>query len=169
MISTNYGSSTNSWKPWRWVRLDLILTMWDTYINSNLDPLTKFTSSKVKRYPPMEHSQFFTKTVPVSTKIVINYVMKQGILLWIWWKGNGNWDNNMIRISQWRESHCRTNTRVRRNKQIQKNRALSITVWDLSRKFNHLRKFLWDRKTITEFARSISSIRIGYASPYGWS
>ena len=27
MISMNYGSSTSSWKPWRWVRLDLILTM----------------------------------------------------------------------------------------------------------------------------------------------
>ena len=34
-----------------WVMLDLILTMRDIYINSNLKPLTKFTS----RYPPMEH------------------------------------------------------------------------------------------------------------------
>ena len=24
VISMNYGSSTNGWKPWRWVRLDLI-------------------------------------------------------------------------------------------------------------------------------------------------
>ena len=45
-----------------------------------------------------------------------NYLMKRGIPLWIWWKLNGNWDNNMIRTSQWRESHCRTNTSVRRNK-----------------------------------------------------
>ena len=27
VIPMNYGSSTSSWKPWRWVRFDLILTM----------------------------------------------------------------------------------------------------------------------------------------------
>ena len=41
----NYGSNTSSWKPWRWMRLDLIFSMWYIYINSNLSPLTKFTSS----------------------------------------------------------------------------------------------------------------------------
>ena len=41
----NYGSSRSSWKPWRWVRLDLILSMRDIYINSNLNPLTNFISS----------------------------------------------------------------------------------------------------------------------------
>ena len=45
VISMNYGSNTSSWKPWRWVRLDLILLMSDIYINSNLNPLTKFASS----------------------------------------------------------------------------------------------------------------------------
>ena len=60
-------------------------------------------------------SQMITKTTPTSTRIVISYAMKRGIPLWIWWKINSNWDN-MIRISQWRESHCRTNTSVRRNK-----------------------------------------------------
>ena len=50
------------------------------------------------------------------TKIIISYAMKQSILLWIWWKGNGDWDNNMIRISQWRENHCRTNTSIKWNK-----------------------------------------------------
>ena len=35
MISMNYGSSTSIWKPWRWVRLTVILLMTDTYINSN--------------------------------------------------------------------------------------------------------------------------------------
>ena len=37
----------------------------------------------------------------------------------VYWKVNGNCDNNMIRIFQWRGSHCRTNTSVRRKKQIQ--------------------------------------------------
>ena len=41
MISINCGSSTSSWKPWRLVQFDLILTMRDIYINSNMKPLTK--------------------------------------------------------------------------------------------------------------------------------
>ena len=45
VISINYGSSTSTWKPWRRVKLDLILSMRDRYINSNLSPLTKFTSN----------------------------------------------------------------------------------------------------------------------------
>ena len=45
VILMNYGSSTSCWKPWRWVRLDIILLMKDIYINSNMNPLTKFTSS----------------------------------------------------------------------------------------------------------------------------
>ena len=36
--------------------------------------------------------------------------------------------------------HCRTDTRIRRKKEIQKNRTVRITVWDPSRKVNHLRK-----------------------------
>ena len=35
-----------------------------------------------------------TKTIQITTKIVISYAMKQGIPLWIWWKVNENWDNN---------------------------------------------------------------------------
>ena len=46
VISMSCGSSTSSWKPWRWVRLDLVFTMRDMYINSHLNPLTKFTSSR---------------------------------------------------------------------------------------------------------------------------
>ena len=45
IVSMNHGSSTSSWKPWRWVRLHPIFTMRDMYISSNLNPLTKFTSS----------------------------------------------------------------------------------------------------------------------------
>ena len=38
---------------------------------------------------------------------------------------------------------------------------MTITVWDLSRKVNHLSKVIWDRKFITEFTSLISSTRIG--------
>ena len=45
VISMNYHSTTSSWKPWRWVRLELILTLRDIFINSNLNPITKFIRS----------------------------------------------------------------------------------------------------------------------------
>ena len=58
MISMNCGSSTICWIPWRWVRLDLMLTVRNIYINFNLNPLTKFSNSSKStefRYPPTEH------------------------------------------------------------------------------------------------------------------
>ena len=109
VISMNYSSGTSSWKSWRWVRFDLIFTMRDIYINSNLNLLTIFTSSsrstEFKDILPWNISQMITKTIPISTRIVISYAMKRGIPFWVYWKVNGNWDNNMIRISQWRDSH----------------------------------------------------------------
>ena len=65
---------------------------------------------------PWNISQIITKTVPIRTRTVLSYAMKWSIPLWVWRKVNGNWENNMIRISQWKESHCRTNTSVRRKK-----------------------------------------------------
>ena len=83
MTSMNYGSSTSSWKPWGWMRLNLTLTMRDIYINSNLNPLTKFTSNsrstELKDILPWNISQMITNTVPTSTRIVLSYVMKRGI------------------------------------------------------------------------------------------
>ena len=122
------------------MRFDLIFSMTYIYINSNLNPLIQFTSSSrsmgFKDIPPwISISQMITKTISISTRIVISYVMKRGIPLWIWWRDNGNWDNNMIRISQWKKSHCRTNTITRRKKEIQKGRTMRITVWNPSRLF----------------------------------
>ena len=83
----NYGSSTSSWNPWRWMRSDLIFSMRDIYVNSNLKPLTIFTSSnrstKFKDILPLNISQMITKTIPISMRIVISYAMKWGILLWM--------------------------------------------------------------------------------------
>ena len=65
------------------MRLDLIHTKRDIYIDSNLNSLTKFTSSSrstefkdivIKHIPKM-----IMKTIAVSTRIVISYAMKQGI------------------------------------------------------------------------------------------
>ena len=74
MISLNYGHSTSNGKPWRGVRFDLILTIKDIYINSNLNPFTKFTRNS--RNTEFNISQTIPKTVPISTKIVICYVIK---------------------------------------------------------------------------------------------
>ena len=85
VISINYGSSTSSWKPWGWVRLDLIFSLRDIYINPNLNPLAKFTSSnrstKLKDILPWNISQMITKTTPISTRVVISYAIKRGILV----------------------------------------------------------------------------------------
>ena len=136
VFSLNYGSNTCSWKLWRWVRLDLIFMMRDIYINSNLDPLTKFTSSRrsteFRDILPWNISQMIMKTIPISTRIVISYAVKWNILFWVWQKISGNWENN-IRISQWRV-HYRTNSSIRRNKSIQISRTVRVTVRDLCRK-----------------------------------
>ena len=159
----NYGSRTSSWKPWRWMRLDLIFSMRDIYINSNLNPLTKFTSSsrstEFKDILPWNISQMITKTIPVRTRIVKTYAMKQGITFWVWQKVNGNWDNNMIRISKGGKTIIKQLT-VSKEK-IQKSRTVRVTVRDPSRKDNCLCKVIWVRKIKTEFARSIHSRRIG--------
>ena len=104
VISMNYGSSTSSWKPWRWVRLDLTFSVRNISINSNLSPLTKFTSSsrstECKDIFSWNISQMITKTILTSTRIVINYAMKRGSLLLIWWKVKGNWNNNTITMDR---------------------------------------------------------------------
>ena len=120
VISMNYGRSRSCLKPWKWVRFDLILTMRDVYINSNLNLLTKFTSSsrstEFKNILPWNISQMIMKTIPISTRIVISYVIKWAIPFWFYWKVNENWDNNMIRVFQcWGSCH-RTNTSIRRSK-----------------------------------------------------
>ena len=60
--------------------LDLILRMRDIQINSNLNLLTKITSSsrttEFKDILSWNISQMITKTVPMSTRIVISYAMK---------------------------------------------------------------------------------------------
>ena len=150
VISMNYGRSTSSWKRWMWVRLDLIPSMRDIYINSNPTPLTKFTGSSrstdFKDILLWNISKMIMKTVPLTLRIVISYAMKRGIPFWIWWKVSGNWANNMIRISQGRESLCRTNSSVRRNKSKKAGlwesqsgiRVRNLTIWVRSFKIEKL-------------------------------
>ena len=106
----------------------------------------------------MEHLSNDPKDSPNQYKNSHRLCDETGIPFWVYWKVNGNWDNNTIRIFQWRESHCRTNTNVRINKS--KRAGLWVTVKDLSRKFNYLRKVVGDSPGL-KITRSISSSRIG--------
>ena len=63
--------------------------------------------------------------ITISMRIIISYAMKLGLLFWVCWEVNRNWDN-MIRISQWRENHCKTNTSVRRKKEFLKSRTARV-------------------------------------------
>ena len=96
----------------------------------NLTPLTKFTgSSRSTEFTYIlswNIPKMIMKTIPIITRIVISYEMKQGIPLWIWWKVNGNWDINMIKIFQLKESICRTNTSIRTRSGIQ---VVELTIW----------------------------------------
>ena len=63
------------------MRLDLILWVKDIYINSNLNPLTKFTrsnrSNEFKDTLPK-----VLKTIPISSRMVISYAIKRVVLSW---------------------------------------------------------------------------------------
>ena len=140
-----------------------ILTRRDIYIISNVKPLTEFTSSSTntgfKDTIPWNISQMITKTIPISMRIFISHAIVLGLL-------ESQWKLSNIRISQWRGSHCRTNTSIIRKKEIQKSRAVRVTVRDLSRKINHLSKVICDRKIIT-FHQVYQFHQNGLASPYG--
>ena len=77
---TLLAQTKSSWKPWKWLRLDLMLTMRVIDISYNLNLLT------------------------FSTRIVIDWInrypMKWYGILWclLLWQVIGNWENNMIRI-----------------------------------------------------------------------
>ena len=123
------------------------------YINYNLNPLTKFTSSnrstEFKDIFPWNMSQMITKIIPISTRIVISNEVEWGILFWVWWKVNGNWDDNMIRTSQWRESHGTIVEQILASEDRNKSKraeTVRVTVRNLSREVNHLNEVIRNGK-----------------------
>ena len=56
--------------------------------------------------------------------------------------------------SELKESHCRIAEQILASEERKKEQECAlITVWDMSRKINHLSKVIWDRKIIKEFTR----------------
>ena len=170
VISMNYSSSTSCWKPWKWVRFYLIITMRDIYINSNLNPLTEFTGSSIttefKYILPWNISQIITKTIPISTRIVISHAINQGILSCDYWKVSENWTT----WSEFLNGQKAIAEHILASEEWKKSKREGL--WesqsrDPSRKVNYLSKVLWDFRTeflwkiITEFTRFVSSTRIG--------
>ena len=136
-----YNSSTNSWKPWRCTRCNLIFTVRDIYINFNLDPLTwNSKSTKLKDIFQWNIPQMITKTILINTRIVISCAMKSGIPFGVLMKVKGNLGKS-IRICQQRGSDCRTSKSSEgRNKSKRVGLWASLGVRDRSGKVNHLAK-----------------------------
>ena len=87
VISKSNGSSKSTWKPWRWMRHDLIFMVRDVYINSNNNPVTKLIS--ISRSIQLKDilqcniskSKMTTKSIPISTRTIKCSVMKSSIPL----------------------------------------------------------------------------------------
>ena len=108
------------WKPWRWIRLDLVFK-----INSLKKFSTSRRSTKFKDILLWNISQVTTMTALISTRIAISCGMKRGTLFWVWRKFSGNWDNNMIRQQHCplKGNHCKTNDSPNQYENIRK-------LWD---------------------------------------
>ena len=88
VISMNYSSSTSSWKPSRWVRLELMLTMRYICINSTLNhSQNSLAAAEALSLKISSHgtSLKYYKDHPISTRIVISYMVKWAIPFWVWW------------------------------------------------------------------------------------
>ena len=113
-------------KTWRWVRLDLILPMRDIYINSNLNPLTKFTccsrSTEFKDIIPWNISKMITKTVLISTRIVISNAMT-----WIEYSNGGKAIEEQILASE------------------EKNKSKRAGLWESQSEFRVGKLTIWVR------------------------
>ena len=73
LVSMSYGSSTSNLKPRRWMKLDLLFTMSDVSINSNVDPFTKFSSSSSSRNLKIQSHGTFLKWSRKSSQSAQEY------------------------------------------------------------------------------------------------
>ena len=132
VISISYGSSTSSWKPWTLVRLHLIFKMKDIYvcmyvyiyiyIYISIPTRTQTQNSVAAPEAPNwkisshDTSLKWSRKRPYQHENSYKLCDEKGHPLFSWNKVNENRDKNMVRISQRKKSHCRTNTWVRSKK-----------------------------------------------------
>ena len=86
LISMSYNRSTSSWKPWRWLRFCLILTMRDDkgYMHQfqprvTCKVLKQQQRTKSKYILLWNFLQLIMKTIPISTIIIESCEMKKMI------------------------------------------------------------------------------------------
>ena len=123
--------------------------------NFNLNLITKFMSnsrtSGFKDILPGSISQMIMKSVPISMRIAKLYNEMRHLVLSLL---QSQWKlRQQIRVSQWRESHCRTNTIVKTKKEIQERRTVTFKVRDPSRKVNHLSKVIWNYNRVQQICQ----------------
>ena len=136
LISSRYCSSASSWKSWQSMRFELIYKMRDKYVNSKMDLFTKFScysrSTKFKDILRWNISKMISQTAPISMRIIKICMVQRGILICICWKLINTETTTCSEFINW-ESYCITNlgsveTRISRNKQIQKYRTVKLTA-----------------------------------------
>ena len=149
---------------------DVIFSMTNIYINSNLNPLTKFTSSNICKYISTEFkdilswniSQMITKTVPITTrshKLCDEIGHPIANLMESQWKLRQQHDHNFQMEGKSLQNKYQRQKKERNPKEQNcENHSLGS-----QQEVNHLSKILRDSKIITELTRSISSIKIGKA------
>ena len=102
-----FKSCSSSWlwqkhkqaKTWSWMRLNLIFAVRNIHMET-LETLTKSNSMcGSTEFKDDTHLKMITNTIPTSMRIVISCKIRSGNTFWVWRKGNGNWDNNMIKTS----------------------------------------------------------------------
>ena len=97
-----YPFSTNgsNWKPWRWVRLDLIRSMRDIYtsISTWIHSQNSMAVAEALSLKISSHGKSVKWSGRSYQSAWEHNAMKQGISLRISWKVNENWANNMIRM-----------------------------------------------------------------------
>ena len=138
------------------MRLDLIFSVRDIYINSNLNPPTKFTNSsrsiELKDILPWNIPQMITKTIPLSTRISRCEFDGKSME-----SETTTWSEFCIGGKTIVEQKLASEERNKSKEQDYENHSLGST----RRKVNHLNKVIWDRKIVTKFTRLISSAGIG--------
>ena len=133
--------------------------MRDIYINSNLKPISKFTSSSRSTdyidILPWNISQMIIKTVPISTRIVISYAMKLGISLWIWWSRSTTW-------SRFPNGGKAIVDQILASEERNKTKWPGLLESQSGIRVGKLTILVRLPEIITEFPRCISFTRIGY-------
>ena len=126
-----------------------IYTSIATWIHSKNSLAAEALSSKISSHG--WSCQMITKTIPISMRIVISYVMEWGSLFWDYWKVNGNWDSNTVRIPNERKAIVEQIQVLEERKKFERaelwESQSGIRLWKLTKIKS---KIIWDWKIMTE-------------------